>query len=185
MKRSIDSPNVPCSDEQIAAPHEFKSAIFDFLCRNTKFLQPSHELEMTLDIMLEILELLKTIPQEKSNVAPTGNSDHPYYKTSGWNDVWKYMFLVDHDFSPISGHFNSILLEPIDVADRANAAGDMLPDNHVQLEGDYFSMNKVDASWEVGHVGVSDLRHQYWPLTYQIAKGKQRMKFVRKCAIAQ
>ena len=76
-------------------------------------------------------------------------------------------------------------MEPIDVAARANAAGAMLPDNHVQLESDYFFMNKVDASWEVGHVGVSDLLHQYWPLTYQIAKGKPRTKFVRKCAIAQ
>ena len=48
------------------------------------------------------------------------------------------------------GHFTSILLEPIDVAARAKAVGDMLPDNHVQLEGDYFSTNKIDASWEVG-----------------------------------
>ena len=62
VKRMIDSPNVPCSDEQIAAPHEFKKAIFNFLHRNAKYLQPSHELEMTLDIMLEILELLKVIP---------------------------------------------------------------------------------------------------------------------------
>ena len=58
----------------------------------------------------------------------------------------------------------------------------MLPDNHVQLEGDYFSMNKVDASWEVGHVGVSDFIHYYWPLAYQIAKGKQGQI---SCAIAQ
>ena len=135
---------------------------------------------MTLDIMLEILELLKTIPQERINVAPTGNSEYLYYKTSGWKDyVWKYIVLVDHDFSAVSGHFTSILLEPIDVAAREKAAGDMLPDNHVQLEGNYFSMNKVDASWEVGHVGVSDLIHFYWPLTYQqIAKGNH-------CATAQ
>ena len=112
--------------------------------RNAKYLQSSQGLEMILDIMLEILELLKTIPQERSNIAPTGNSEHLYYKTSGWKDyVSKYTFLVDHDFSSVSGHFTSILLEPIDVAARAKAAGDMLPSNHVQLEGDYFSMNKV------------------------------------------
>ena len=83
--------------------------------------------------------------------------------------------MVYHDFSAVSGQFSSILLEPIDISARAKAAGDMLPDNHVQIEGDYFSMNKVDASWEVGHVGVSDLIHFYWPLAaYQIAKSKHR-----------
>ena len=122
---------------------------------------------MTLDVMLEILELLRTAPHERTNVAPTGKSDHHYYTTSGWKDyVWKYIVLVDHDFYPSSGHFTSILLEPTDVASWAKAARDMLPDNHVQLEDDYFSMNKVDASWEVGHVGVSDYIHFYWPLAY-------------------
>ena len=62
------------------------------------------------------------------------------------------------------------MFEPIDVETRAKAVGDMFLDNHVQLEGDYFLTNKVDASWEVGHVGVSDLLHQYWPIDYQIVK---------------
>ena len=118
LKSMIDSPNVPCSDEQIAATKEFKRAVFNFLFYNAKYLKPSHELEMTLDIILEILELLKASPQERSNVAPTGNSDHPYYTISGWKHyVWKYIVLVDHDFSSISGHFTSILLEPIGKGD--------------------------------------------------------------------
>ena len=54
--------------------------------RNAKYLQFSQGLEMTLDVMLEILELLKTAPQERNNVAPTDKSDHYYYKTSGWKD---------------------------------------------------------------------------------------------------
>ena len=60
--------------------------------------------------------------------------------------MWKYIVVVDHDFSSATGHFTSILFEPIDVAAPAKAVGDMFPDNHVQLEGDYFSMNKIDAS---------------------------------------
>ena len=76
---------------------------------NAKYLQSSQGLEMTLDIMLEILELLKTISQERSNVAPTGKSEHLYYKMSGWKDyVWKYIVLVDHDFSAVSGHFTQV-----------------------------------------------------------------------------
>ena len=71
LKSMIDSPNVPCSDEQIAATKEFKRAVFNFLANNAKYLQPSHELEMTLDIVLECLDLLKASPQERSNVAPT------------------------------------------------------------------------------------------------------------------
>ena len=70
--------------------------------------------------------------------------------------MWKYVVIVDHDSSSTSGHFTSILFEPIDVAARAKAAGNMFPENHVQLEGDYFSTNKVDASWKVGRVWVLD-----------------------------
>ena len=61
----------------------------------------------------------------------------------------------------------------------------MFPGNHVQLEGDYFSMNKVDASWEVGHVGVSDYKHSYWPLIYQIAKGNEQREIANLLSIAK
>ena len=60
--------------------------------------------------------------------------------------MWKYIVVVDHNFSSATGHFTSILFEPIDAAAWAKAVGDMFPGNHVQLEGDYFSMNKIDAS---------------------------------------
>ena len=71
LKSMIGSPNVSCSDQQIAATKQFKRAVFKFLANNAKYLQPSHELEMTLDIVLECLDLLKASPQERSNVAPT------------------------------------------------------------------------------------------------------------------
>ena len=181
----IANPNVPCSDKQIESPNKFKNVVFDYMRRNAKYLHSSQGLCMTLDIMLEILELLRTSPQDRSNVAPTGKSDHLYYKRPGWKHVWNYIVLADHDFSAISGHFTSILLEPIDIGGRSKAAGDMFPDNHVQLEGDYFSMNKVDASWEVGHVGVSDYKHSYWPLVYQIAKGNEQREIANLLSIAK
>ena len=59
LKCMMNNHNVPCSDQQIAATKEFKRDIYNFLTHNSKYLQPSHELEMTLDIILEILELLK------------------------------------------------------------------------------------------------------------------------------
>ena len=73
----MDNPNVPCSDQQMAVTQEFKRAVFSFLANNSKYVQPSHELEMALDVALELLELLMVSPQERSNAAPTGNSDHP------------------------------------------------------------------------------------------------------------
>ena len=104
---------------------------------------------------------------------PIGESKHPYYNADSWKKyLWKYIVVVNHDFSPKTNQFTSILFEPVDVAARACAAGNTFPGNHVQLEGDYFELNKVDASWEVGHVGVSDYGKKYWLITYQIAKGK-------------
>ena len=79
----MENPNAPCSDRQIAATEEFNHAIHQFLKRKSKYLKPSHEIEMTLDIVLEILELLTSSHEEKGNVAPTGKSDHPFYKTAG------------------------------------------------------------------------------------------------------
>ena len=86
--------------------------------------------------------------------------------------MWKYIVVIDRNFSLTTDHFTSILFEPADVTAWAKAVGNMSPNNHVQLERDYFSMNKVDKSWEVGHVGVSDLLHQYCPIVYKIAKGE-------------
>ena len=87
----MENPNIPCSDSRIAATEYFKCAIYDFLARNPKYVQSIHELEMSLKIVLEILEFLKSSPQERksspqkeSNEAPTENSDHPFYNTTGW-----------------------------------------------------------------------------------------------------
>ena len=60
--------------------------------------------------------------------------------------MWKYIVVVYHDFSSTTGHFTRILFEPIDAEARTKAVSEMIFDNHVQLEGDCFSMNKVDAS---------------------------------------
>ena len=67
LKHMMVNPNIPCSDQQIAATQEFERAIFNFLTVNSRYLQPSHEIEITLNIFLEILELLKASPQERGN----------------------------------------------------------------------------------------------------------------------
>ena len=67
---------------------------------------------------------------------------------------------------------SSVILEPVDAAERATAACNTFPCHFVQLEGDYFYMNKIDAAWVIGHAGVSDYHHKYWPLVYQITKSE-------------
>ena len=69
-------------------------------------------------------------------------------------------------FLPATGQFTGISLEPINVVKCARAARDTFAEDYVQLEGDYFSLNKIDASWGVGHVRVSDYGQKYWPITY-------------------
>ena len=64
------------------------------------------------------------------------------------------MVILSHDFDKSTGEFNNILFAPVDAHERAKVAGDTFPGMKVQLETDYFSVNRVGASWEVGHVGI-------------------------------
>ena len=45
---------------------------------------------MKMDVVLEILELLKTNLLDHKSNAPVGKSEHSYYYTEGWKHyVWK------------------------------------------------------------------------------------------------
>ena len=85
--------------------------------------------------------------------------------------MWKYIYVVSHDYDPTTGQFTKVLFCLTDVGECAAAAGSTFPNRHVQLETDYFG---VGGPWQVGHVGVSDYNHRYWPLAFQIAKSENK-----------
>ena len=54
---------------------------------------------MSLEVVLELLQLLKTPKEDRTKDAPIGNSHHEYYYTDSWtNYLWKYIIVVDHDY---------------------------------------------------------------------------------------
>ena len=172
IKNMLDNPLVPCSEKQETDGQAFKRSVYDFVQRNPKYFQGSSKNEtMSLELVVEILDLLMQPLANRTGDAPTGASNDFYYTTSTWkNYMWKYIVILSHGFDKSTGEFNNILFAPVDAHERAKAAADTFPGRKVQLETDYFSVNKVGASWEVGHVGVSDYAHKYWPLVFQIAR---------------
>ena len=93
---------------------------------------------VTVDVVLEVLELLKTPPSQRTAEAPVGASQASYFESAGWKKyLWKSLWVHSHDYDYTTGKFTSIIMFPIDVIDRAEAFASAFP--NVQLEIDYFS----------------------------------------------
>jgi len=122
----------------VATPHQkdhlgqFVKAVQQFKDRNRKFVESVPPEQMTGNVLLEVLELLKTLP---------------------------HLWLHSLDYNVATGQFTSTIFFPIDVFARAEAFAKTF--HGVQLEIDYFFLKPVTASWVVGHVGVSCLKRIY------------------------
>ena len=128
---------------------------------------------MKIDVVLKLLELLKTKPRDRNGNAPVGKSQNWYYYTDAWKHyVWKSLWVSSHDYSPHTGTFTSILLHPLDVHQRSLMIAHTFPGKCVQLEMDYLFPKRVDAHWALGHSGASCYGHIYWWLTIQVASAE-------------
>ena len=177
IKSMIDNPNVPCSDSQCKNLDAFKTSVVDFHRNNGQFFHGSPKKKsMTALVILEILELLKEDPSTRDlEQPPIGKSGDMYYTTSAWKTlVWKHIHVWEHDYDSKSGKFTKILFAPADAELRARGAGITFVKRHVQLETDYFKIHGDESDWQVGHVGVSDYEHKYWPLAFQVAKSENK-----------
>ena len=83
VKNLLDQPRVPCSTDQRANIKQFKSLIYGFYRNNPKICQGrSKKKAMSIEVLLEILELLAHDPDSRNNVpAPMGASGDDYYTT--------------------------------------------------------------------------------------------------------
>ena len=128
---------------------------------------------MKMNVIAEIIELLKIKPEDRREEAPIGNSKSQYYYSDGWRlYIWKSLWISSHDYSPERGFFTSIIVHFVDVFERADKIANTFPGGIVQLELDYLFPKNVNASWVFGHCGASCYGHTYWPLTLQIAKAE-------------
>ena len=164
---------VIASDEQRQNPSRFKLSVRKFIQRNPQFCLDRKQNPMKMDIVLEILDLLKTNPLERDCNAPVGKSQNWYYYSKGWKHyVWKSLWVSSHDYSKDTGSFTSILLHPLDVVQRSRMIASTFPGRRVQLELDYLFPKRVDAHWVLGHSGASCYAHTYWWLTIQVASAE-------------
>ena len=164
---------VVSSEEQRQDPSRFKNSVRQFIHRNPQFCVDRKRHPMKMDVILELLDLLKTNPLERDCDAPVGRSHNWYYYTEGWKHyVWKSLWVSSHDYSKDSGSFTSILLHPLDVVERSRMIAHTFPGNCVQLELDYLFPKRVDAHWVLGHSGASCYAHTYWWLTIQVASSE-------------
>ena len=175
LKNVLEHPRVPCSNAQRAHTNEFKKSMFDFYLRNPQYCRGgTKKRAMTTELLLEILELLNTDPKLRDdNNALVGASGDDYYTISTWKKyMWKYIYVVSHDYDHNAGKFTKVLFTVTDIAQRCAAAASTFPNGKVQLETDYFTV--VGVPWQVGHIGVSDYNHKYWGLAFQISDSENK-----------
>jgi len=97
---------VIASDEQRQDPSRFKQSVRDFIRRNPQYSLDRKRNPMKMDVVLELLDLLKTNPLGRDCNAPVGKSQNWYYYTEGWKHyVWKSLWVSSHDYSPELGCF--------------------------------------------------------------------------------
>ena len=112
----------PSSPEQKSNQKRFKKAIRNFMNRNKKYLVGKSVPErMSLDVMIEILDLLKSPGGMRANVAaPIGKSNDPYYQTHYRKEcVWRYMVVVSVQKNQNSDELTSVILAQVDMSARA------------------------------------------------------------------
>ena len=69
-------------------------------------------------------------------------------------------------------NWSFIIYEFTNAEGVARKATEMFPDKSVQLEMDFFRGVCHGDDWQVGHIGLSDRNHRYWPLSFIIAKSE-------------
>ena len=75
---------VAASTEQRQDPSRFKNSVRKFIYRNPQYCVDRKRNAMKMDVVLEILELLKTNPQDRKSNTPVRKSENWYYYTEGW-----------------------------------------------------------------------------------------------------
>ena len=160
--------DIIASDLQKKNPKKFKASLCNLARNHAKLMVGAVEDVVTVDVVLEVLDLLKTPPTERTSEAPVGASCASYFDSAAWKKyLWKSLWVHSHDYDYTTGKFTSIIVFPLDVLDRAKAFAEAFP--NVQLEIDYFFLKRFFASWVVGHVGSSCFLRSYWLFALQIA----------------
>ena len=131
---------------------------------------------MTIDVMRQIVDLLSSAHETRSEEAPTPIKE-PYFQNESWcgtAGLQKNITVVEHDIDQThDDKWTYVLFIPNGAIEIAKKASSMFADDSVQLEVDFTKMNKGVAKWQVGHVGVSDFAKQYWPLVYIVAQSEK------------
>ena len=99
---------------------------------------------MSLEVVYELLMLLKAPPERRSDKSPTGEPKHSYYKSIYWTRyLWKYIQVLrvtkatakGDNKSPAKGDLLCILFTPVDLKRQAADMCSAYPGHLVQLEG--------------------------------------------------
>ena len=138
VTKMMSNKTTPCRPDQIGNQKRFKRAVYDFINRNKKVLIGFDMDRVSLEVMMEILDVLRELAEKRAcEPTPIGKSNDPYYQSDYWkNYVWRYIVLISLHTNITTGKLVSVLLAPVDLRDRARDMGQAFPCNEVQLEGE-------------------------------------------------
>ena len=135
----LEDPTCPCSEYQLRHQSRLRQSIYDFTRNTPKFLKGDMATDsMSLEVIYELLMLLKAPLEQRSEKAPTGESNHSYFKSIYWTRyLWKYIQVLKVTKSS-KGDILTILFAPIDLKRRAADMCRAFPGHKVQLEGQIY-----------------------------------------------
>ena len=109
---------------------------------------------------------------DRTGQALVGESNDSFYSTDEYERfLWPKIKVIDHDVGKVKGQFNQITFAPTDFQERCAKAVSMYPEGKVQLEIDFFHPRE-NVPMQVGHVGLSDMNHKYWPIAFMVSESE-------------
>ena len=109
---------------------------------------------------------------DRTGQALVGESNDSFYSTDEYERfLWPKIKVIDHDVGKVKGQFNQITFAPTDFQERCAKAVSMYPEGKVQLEIDFFQPRE-NVPMQVGHVGISDFNHKYWPIAFMVSESE-------------
>ena len=74
----------------------------NFIKKNSHYFKFTGEIKhLPLSVVKEVLDLLKSDPLTVKNrdfdTVPKGESNHAFFVSPGWREMWQHIFVIDHD----------------------------------------------------------------------------------------
>lgn len=164
--------DIRTTPEQEDDSETFVAKVGEFIRNNPKYFK-HHKINDSLSSN-ELYQILNHLKSDKDSAERNRKFKLEgigrYFLSSDGTQVNNCIKVLDHDHNGTTWSF--IQFEYLHASELARLAVQMYPNKKMQLEIDYFVSVCKGNEWVVGHLGLSDRGHKYYPMTMIICKSE-------------